>query len=241
MNFWRGTVRLIKDCLFPIFCLECKVEGHWWCEDCLKKISTAGVYYCPVCHVLNSNGQPCNYCKVASSLNGVAAFLDYDDQTIIAQLIHQFKYNFAFDISVVWEKMVDLFLLDVINKMNIEVKFFTIIPVPLHINRERARGFNQADLIGQLVFKKLKTVRRVDFDNKSFRRKKSTNQQAKLKRIDRLNNLKEAFVWCDEKAVPKNILLIDDVYTSGATTQECARVLKKFGAQKVYCFTLARD
>lgn len=241
MNFGRGIIQLVKDCLFPIFCLECQAEGQWWCEKCLKKFPVMGVYYCPVCHISNNNGQPCNHCKAASPLNGVAAFLDYNEEAVIGQLIKQFKYNFAFDITITWEKMVDLFLPEIINRMNIDVDAFTIIPIPLHISRERERGFNQADLVAKLVYKKLTTLKQVNFDNKSFQRQKKTNQQAKLNRLDRFNNLKEAFVWSSQKSVPKNILLIDDVYTSGATMQECARVLKKRGAQKVYGFTLARD
>ncbi|MFA6547646.1 MAG: ComF family protein [Candidatus Magasanikbacteria bacterium] len=241
MNLWRGLVQVSKDYLFPIFCLECKVEGQWWCENCLKKYTVMGVYYCPICHVSNSNGQPCGRCKAVSLLNSVTAFLDYNDEAVIGQLIRQFKYNFAFDIVSVWEKMIDLFLLDIIKKMDISAECFTIIPVPLHIKRERERGFNQANLVAQLIFKKLDTERLVGFDNKSFQRKKYTQQQAKLNRVDRLNNLKEAFVWSGKESAPKNILLVDDVYTSGTTMQECATVLKKFGTQKVYGFTLARD
>ncbi len=241
MKVWSGLVQMVKDYLFPVFCLKCQIEGQWWCKNCLKKFTVMGVYYCPVCHLSNLNGQPCNPCRAASSLNGIAAFLDYDDQAIIGQLIKQFKYNFAFDITTVWEEMVESFLPEIISRMNIEVDFLTVIPIPLHISRERERGFNQANLVAQLVFKKLSTLKQIDFNNKSLQRKRPTNQQAKLNRVDRLNNLKDAFVWCGQKSAPKNILLIDDVYTSGTTMQECAMVLKKFGAQKVYGFTLARD
>lgn len=241
MNLGRVIIQTVKDYLFPIFCLECQNEGQWWCEKCLKKYLVIGVYYCPVCHVSNNNGQPCNHCKAASPLNGVAAFLDYNEQAVIGQLIKQFKYNFAFDIMTTWEKMVDLFFPEIISHMNIEVDAITVIPIPLHISRERERGFNQANLVAQLVYKKLNTLKQTDFNNKSFQRQKKTNQQAKLNRLDRFNNLKGAFVWSGQKSVPKNILLIDDVYTSGATMQECARILKKLGAQKVYGFTLARD
>ena len=96
-------------------------------------------------------------------------------------------------------------------------------------------------MIAKLIYQKISTLKKVDFDNKSLVRKKYTTQQAKLNRIDRFNNLKDVFDWSGNKPVPRNILLIDDVYTSGATTQECARVLKKTGAQKVFALTLARD
>jgi ComF family protein len=234
-------MQTIKDRLFPVFCLECQTEGYWWCENCLKKYTTMGVYYCPVCHKTNLDGQPCNFCKAASPLNGVAAFLDYNEQGIVGQLIRQYKYNFAFDIVTVWEKVIDMFLFDIIKCMNIESNYFTVIPVPLHKKRKRERGFNQSDLIAELIYKKLSNLKQINFDNKNFQRKKYTNQQAKLNRIARFDNLKEAFIWTSPNPAPKNILLVDDVYTSGATMQECARVLKKFGAQKVYAFTLARD
>jgi len=241
MNLWSNLLRECKDCLFPIFCIECKIEGSWWCENCIKKNVCIGIFCCPVCHVQNTNGNPCYKCKAVSPLNGVAAFLNYNDNLIIAKLIKQYKYNFAFDIIEVWEKIIDINLLDIISRMNIDMTFFTIIPVPLHNRRERERGFNQSDLIAKLIYQKISTLKKVDFDNKSLVRKKYTTQQAKLNRIDRFNNLKDVFDWSGNKPVPRNILLIDDVYTSGATTQECARVLKKTGAQKVFALTLARD
>lgn len=241
MNLRRGLVQNIKDCLFPIFCLECRSEGQWWCENCLKKYSEAGVFYCPVCHVLNANGHPCNNCKTATSLNGVAAFFDYDDRSVVGQLIKQFKYNFAYDIELVWQSVADLYLLDILDKMEINALSISIIPVPLHISRERERGFNQAELIAKSLYKKISTVKQVDMDSQSLCRIKRTKQQAKLNRANRQENLKDAFAWRGKNSVPKNILLIDDVYTSGTTMQECAKILKQHGAQKVYGFTLARD
>ncbi len=241
MDFWRNAVCLLKDCLFPVFCFECQTEGKWWCEKCIKKYAITGVYYCPICHIDNNSGQPCNHCKVVSPLNGVAAFFNYNNHNVVGELIKQYKYNFAFDISSVWNMLIDLYLINIINKMNIDVNSLTIIPIPLHKRRERERGFNQADMIAKKIYRTLICERKVEFDNRNFLRKKYTQQQAKLSREYRLSNLKEAFVWCGKNPAPKNILLIDDVFTSGATMQECSRVLKKFGAQKVYGFTLARD
>lgn len=241
MNWWREIIQLCKDCLFPIYCFECKTEGVWWCQSCINKNKTIGVFYCPVCHLPNINGQPCIQCKAASSINGVAAFLDYNDKNPIGELIRQFKYGFAYDIVSVWSVLVDSSLNSVIKKMDIDSSAICIIPVPLYVRRERERGFNQANLIAELVYKKISTFRQVDFDNKNLIRSKPTNQQAKLSRQERMVNLNGAFEWSGIKPAPKNVLLIDDVYTSGATTQECAKILKKFGAQKVYVFTLARD
>jgi len=241
MNLGRVIIQNIKDYLFPVFCLECDLEGEWWCEKCIRKNKVVGVYYCPVCHINNDNGHPCDNCKATTSLDGVVAFFDYDDQKVVGQLIRQYKYNFAFDIAVVWENIIELYLIEIIEKLDLKGESVAIIPIPLHIVRERGRGFNQADLVAKKIYKKLTISRLVTFDSSSLQRKKYTKQQAKLNRADRLVNLRDAFVWNNKIIPAKNIILVDDVYTSGATMQECARVLKSNGAKKVYGFTLARD
>jgi ComF family protein len=233
------VIKYLKDCLFPVFCIDCHQEGQWWCENCLVK-KEFGVFYCPVCHRKNTNGHPCNQCRAATPLNGVAAFLNYEEHSAIAELIRQFKYQFAYDINDVWEKIINLYLNKIILQMDIKSSAPIIIPVPLHQKRQRERGFNQADLIGRLVFEHLQKSWPVGFNNVNLQRKKPTKQQAKLNRLDRIKNLEGVFAW-NESIPGKSIILVDDVYTSGTTLNECALVLKQAGAQKVFGLTLARD
>lgn len=242
MKWGRGIIKNIKDCLFPVFCLQCQTEGQWWCKKCIGELENVGVFYCPTCHLKNSNGQPCQRCQAATILNGVAAFFDYEEKSVVGQLIRQFKYNFAYDIVDAWQEIIDIYLLKILADQKINTNFFTIIPVPLYVSRQRERGFNQAQLIAELVYEKLKVNNwNVNLEISALKRQKATKQQAKLNREDRLKNLKDAFVWQSPVACGKNIILIDDVYTSGSTMQECAKVLKRAGAQKVYGLVLARD
>ncbi len=241
---FRGgeIVQLIKDCLFPIFCLDCQTEGEWWCKNCAQKSFTGGEFYCPVCHLKNLNGKSCFNCQAVSSLEAVAAFFNYQENKTVAELIRIFKYNLAKDINTLWSQINLEFLYSVWQSGGWPYSGITIIPVPLHTKRQRERGFNQADLLAKNIFEILKKDHQnIEFDNLNLQRVKFTKQQAKLNRQERLVNLKDAFIWKEKKSPTANIILVDDVFTSGATMQECARILKKAGAQRVYGLVMARD
>jgi len=111
----------------------------------------------------------------------------------------------------------------------------TLIPVPLHGRRERERGYNQAQIICDVLSSRYGTAQSVG----SLLRIRHTAQQAKLGRAGRLNNMKNAFEWRGG-VVPEHVVLVDDVYTTGATMQECARVLKAAGAKRVEGYVIAR-
>ncbi len=114
---------------------------------------------------------------------------------------------------------------------------FTVAPVPLHFNKMKERGFDQAFLIARQVAKTLK----LPLEGGMLRRVKATEPQATMTRTERARNIKGAFeVNRPELVSGKNILLIDDVFTTGATVNEAAKTLKKNGAGKVYVFTLGR-
>jgi ComF family protein len=116
-------------------------------------------------------------------------------------------------------------------------EYTLLIPVPLHIKRLRERGFNQSLLLAYKLGGKYKLP--VNFS--LIKRRKATLTQTGLNKTEREENIKGAFVVIDEKKVcDENIILIDDVYTTGATINECAKTLLKTGAQKVAALTLAR-
>jgi len=112
-----------------------------------------------------------------------------------------------------------------------------VMPVPLHPRRLRERGFNQSLLLARHVSSGL----HAQLDFLSLRRVRYTRPQTELSKDERRKNVKMAFAVSDKKAVKgRNVLLVDDVATTGNTLNECARVLKKSGAEKVLCVTLAR-
>ena len=108
-----------------------------------------------------------------------------------------------------------------------------IVPVPLHYKRERERGFNQSELIAKHLAKRLG----LKLDTGLLARIKNTKQQAELTVAGRKRNVKDAFC-ADERAEGLNVLLIDDVRTTGATLVSCAEALKRFGCGKVFAATV---
>jgi ComF family protein len=112
-----------------------------------------------------------------------------------------------------------------------------IVPVPLHIERLRKRGFNQA----LLLFSKWATTEDIPYDPRVLKRPKKTVPQTNLSRKERKKNVRGAFEICSPVAIKgKRIVLVDDVYTTGFTVNECARTLMNAGAAVVDVLTLAR-
>jgi ComF family protein len=208
-NLSRTLSEKVRDLLFPKFCVDCKKEGDWLCENCrpVKAFFQEG--------------------QAIANLDGVTNLFTYGENSV-SKLIQMFKYNYLLEIADIFEKIIS----------NTEFKNiwqdFVIIPVPLHARRERERGFNQAEVLAKLFAKKLGLN-----INKNLDRVIYTAQQAKLSQEDRPLNLKDAFIFSD-KVLPEKVLLVDDVYTTGATMQECAKVLKDKGVKIVWGLVLAR-
>lgn len=111
------------------------------------------------------------------------------------------------------------------------------MPVPLHPKRLRWRGFNQSILLAREVSRAYS----VPMDPFSLRRVRETPPQTELNEEERRRNVRGAFALAPGRSIERrNVLLVDDVYTSGATVNECVRTLRKSGARKVFVLTLAR-
>jgi ComF family protein len=116
-------------------------------------------------------------------------------------------------------------------------RFDFLVPVPLHPSRLRERGFNQALLLGKVIAAK----EGIKILSRTLRRVRRTRPQVELGLKERKENVWQAFAVRDPSPIRgKSILLVDDVLTTGATVNECAKVLKKAGAEEVWVWTLAR-
>ena len=220
----------IKDYIFPIFCLGCKKEGEWVCDICFKKINLFGIFACPVCHKNTENGTVCSPCAVESFLYSHIAIGKYEEDSLLGKVIQTLKYSWAEDVVSSIDKIIENF---VENNKELFFNIDFVVPVPLHNKRYVERGFNQAELIAKILADKInKPLSNI------LERKRYTLQQAKLGREDRLKNLQDAFML--KESVQGNIILVDDVFTTGSTIQECAKVLKNSGINKVVGFSLAR-
>jgi ComF family protein len=125
-------------------------------------------------------------------------------------------------------------------RLAFETSAILVIPVPLHSSKRRQRGFNQAELIARVALKRDAGVQ-LELGPHLLKRRRVTQSQIGLSQNQRRENLRGAFkVMKPEKVSGREVLLVDDVFTTGTTVSECARVLRRAGARKVWVATVAR-
>jgi ComF family protein len=147
--------------------------------------------------------------------------------------IQKFKYNSETHIALPLGKLLSAFAKTVLSNL----KEFVAVPVPLHKDKLKERGFNQSLLLAKVVSSELE----LSLDYLSLTKEKSTRSQTGLGGKERMMNVVNAFsVNSAANFKGKKVMLIDDVITTGCTLNECAKTLKKAGAIKVICIALAR-
>lgn len=228
---------LFLDILFPPICLSCQKHTENRnlpvCGDCFKSIKINNTLFCPVCRARLPDGKKiCHY----DSPYLLAAAASYDNPAV-QNLIHCFKYKGFENLSVSLSEIATEYLGDLIRNLKLEIRNFVIVPIPLYFWRERERGFNQAKLISENLSLALKLTL-VD----GLKRTKKTEPQAKSKNAEeRAKNISGCFAAKNPSEIAgKNILLVDDVFTSGATMNEAVKTLKSAGAGKIIALTLAK-
>lgn len=172
-----------------------------------------------------------------SGVEGLVSFWEYEG--VVKKLIAEAKYEYYFD------QLRDLTDMSLLLLEREEFDLFreflgmrpVVVPVPLFKKRERTRGFNQAEIIGNQIAKRLNLETR-----KMLERVVDTGQQVGRSREERLQSMKNAFTSPQPLSLSseRGVLLVDDVWTTGATMSECARVLGRAGAVRVWGLVLAR-
>jgi ComF family protein len=224
----------VLDTLFPISCLSCGDEGEFVCGDCKATMKKLEHQRCIVCQKNTPFGFTHLYCQAPNGADGLVSFYNYHDEKVSKILIAG-KYNFLPKVYEILGQMIALELQS--NFLISQFPNFYLVPVPLHASRQRWRGFNQAEILCQSLNKNLGLA-----CINVLVRCKITKTQKDLKKDGRLKNVANAFKLKPGADVRnKNIILVDDVTTTGATLQEAAGVLKRNGAAKVICLTVARD
>ena len=235
MPYLTNIKEFIWDILFPPICLSCQTslksgeKSDSLCASCLSKIILHTTLFCGKCRArLPDNKKICH--KDSPYLLGAAT--NYEEP--IKSLIHGFKYKSWSRLQKPIKKLVIKYL----QNLNLEFKNYIVIPVPLYKKREQERGFNQAKLIAEIFSDSLK----LPLEQNILIRTKETESQAEIKDWDqRKENLNDAFsLESAGKIKDKNIILIDDVYTSGATVNEAIKILKTNGAKKILAFVIAK-
>ena len=221
--------RLAADLLFPPHCVSCRQGGALWCEGCQRKVERFAAPRCPRCdRPAPSAARPCRECQRDPS--PLAALRVVGPHTEpLRGAIHALKYERRVGLAA------PLAALLVERWRAGPFAVAGLIPVPLHPNRERERGFNQCLLLAQPLAEALALPLRPTL----LRRERDTPHQVGLGRAARLENVAGAFVAAPE-AAGAAWLLVDDVCTSGATLAASAEALLGAGATAVYALALAR-
>ncbi len=227
---------LLLDLLFPKFCTGCKKWGNYICDSCRKNIELLEFYICPVCSKQTLTGLIHTNCKRNSYIDGVVSSMRYNH--IAKKLVKAIKYQLVYDI---YQELFDLIFHTQSTIFNEFYKNYSncyFLPIPLHKNRFKMRGFNQAEELTKLFSKQFQYP---ILD--SLVRIRDTKPQAQIHhKKQRLENIKGAFSVTEKQAITgKTIILVDDVYTSGSTCLEAAKTLRECGAFKVFVWSLARD
>ncbi|MFH1187602.1 MAG: ComF family protein [bacterium] len=224
------------DLIFPNECFGCGCEGVLLCQKCFSFIKLRPEQSCLDCKQKTDFGKFCPRCAPNYDLDGVL-IASYYDQKIVDKLIKSFKYYFVKDSHKDLGKILILFLNDLLNKewQAFNIKKSLIMPVPLSAYRKRWRGFNQSEILARLVADNFNLKLSVN----ELIRIKHTKPQVKLDKTRRKNNIKDCFDLDACNLAGRQIILIDDVVTTGATLNECAKILKQHGSGKVWGLALA--
>ncbi len=228
--FWRWFISV----LFPPKCVHCAVPGAYLCEECFNNIEYLDKQYCPACNNPSILGYKSHGCSSRSYLDQLISVAWY--RGVLRSLITKFKYGASIRVL---EKEINKLI-----KLSVEPTLFSkeavLVPVPLHPARFRARGFNQAQIIVKLLSKHLGLAA----DLNLLKRVVNTQKQSREPSYkERRKNIKDAFIVNDNVSLQlyTHVVLVDDVYTSGSTLEECAKTLKKANPNLfVSGFTLAR-
>jgi ComF family protein len=234
--------RTLLDTLFPPLCHVCRSyladpPPIHLCADCRDKIAMIRSPLCPICGVpfATENGidHPCSHCLTTTPRPVATARAAARFEGPVQQLIHRFKYGKKSHLS----RPLGLLTADALENFQAAISADCIVPVPLHRRRLRERGFNQSQLLGQVLAKRWKIPLAVH----NLRRLRWTEPQTGLSAAERIRNIRGAFAVASPKRFRgKRLLLVDDVYTTGSTVMECAKTLYQTGAQEVHVITVAR-
>ena len=194
----------------------------------------------PAAYALASaNGQlRCGLCRrLEPTFHRAAAYGSYDSG--LRELIHLLKYEAVRPVANLLGRMMNEVIAGMVPCF--EGKDVLVVPVPLHSTKSRERGFNQSELIVRAALKRPPQGPQFRIEPGVLQRWRYTETQTGLSRHQRQENIRGAFkVVLPETVLGREVLLVDDVFTTGTTVSECARILRRAGATRVFVATVAR-
>lgn len=226
---------ILLDGLFPARCVVCDavltMGMHGICADCSSTITPIHEPYCMACgKQLTQDGQI--YCKDCNDRSRFfrrgRAFCVYDDP--MKKSMYRFKYDGRREYAEYYASC----MADAFGEWLKSLSPDALIPIPIHESRKRKRGYNQAELLAESLSKSLG----IPCQNHILKRLSATKKQKELSVSERENNLKKAFKTTRNDVELNTAILIDDIYTTGATIDAAAAALVHAGVRDVYFATM---
>ena len=223
-----SRLNLIFDFLLPRFCSSCNkkltVDDKIICDSCFSEFENVEE------ELLKSE-----YNRKFRNDGLISDFYSayiFRDKSPLEKLIHKLKYEQNYQIGRFLGEKIG-------HQIRLSFESWSadlIIPIPLHALKKAERGFNQSDEIAKGLSKTLKLA----YSSRVVKRIRFTKTQTQFSLSERKENISNAFKVMRKKSINgKNIILVDDVITTGATTSECAKVLLNAGANKIYVVSVA--
>jgi len=212
----------LVDLIYPVICVGCQREGRYVCLECQEKLKKPEEI-CPNCCKPSLGGWVHPRCRSKDGIDRLLVGLSY--KGLVQICLKKVKYKSNWDIVECLYKLCKLE----------DVPDMTVTYVPMWMKKEQQRGFNQAEMVADLVVCLPGDSRKVPL----LERCKETKPMFGLSKQDRQTNIESAFKYVGN-IFPEKVLLVDDVWTTGATMRECSKTLKQNGVKVVWGLTLAR-
>jgi ComF family protein len=235
---WSHTARLALDIALPTLCVSCRepVDGEGVCAECWAKLSFIAPPYCPrlgIPFVYDPGPELLSMEAIANppAYTRARAAVRYDD--VARTLVHALKYQDRTDLAPAMGRWMARAGQELLGEADV------MVPVPLHWRRGWSRRYNQSGALARVISRQTG----VKLASEALRRVRATEQQIGLSRSQRASNVQGAFKVAPERAAEiegRRVVLVDDVLTSGATTDACARALLRAKATQVDVLVFAR-
>lgn len=228
----------ILDFFFPKKCAGCGRVGTYFCAACIQNSKLFFPQTCPVCKRASLDGVTHKYCQRGFAPNGLTSVWVYTGapKSLVLKLKYKYVTELVLSLAVPAAGILKETKRSMPEAPNWKSKL-VLVPIPLHWTRRNWRGFNHTEEVGKILAQMMGWEMVSLLERSAIKR-----SQVGLKGKERRKNVVGVFKLGSNIAVQQdsNIVLFDDVWTTGATMREAAKVLKKAGFKKVWCLTLAR-
>ena len=229
----KKALTKILDLIYPITCPFCnKISKEGICSSCKEAVKTIEEPRCFSCGkpVKTMEAEYCYDCRKTNFAFDQGKSLYLHQEKVVDALYGLKFFNQRINGRLLGEELAFHFSRE-IERWGIQ----EIVPIPMHPSKQRRRGFNQSEVIAKGLGKALN----IPVNNQLVYRIRKTKALKDLEREQRVRNLDGAFGIPKSRKVPKVVLLVDDIYTTGVTMNKVAKVLKKAGSEKVYFLTIS--